>query len=498
METSGGGGAVERATPQDAEHARASGVRGDEACPVGTGAGATRRRGLGDGMTRRVRTMCAARMTVLFFITLAITFALVACSGSARGGSSPSPAASTSAHMPVAYILTGDELVAYDAATGRRLWSFAPAQLAAMPSLVLHDGVLYLSDGSLHALKASDGRPLWQVPLSSGGTGALESTLQFARGTLYLAANGVVSAVSAGDGVLLWHAQVGSGLDTLLVDAAHETIYDGSGGLTALRANDGSQLWQIGVQGSGISSLQLVGDTLYAGTTDNRLLALDPTDGHLRWSYQDPTIQALSRPTIADSVIYLAAQATAAIASPTGSIGAQMLETVVVLRANDGTKLWQRQLPIGLPASAVTSALGPVVSGDGSTVYVVAGPTAGDVVALATADGATRWQVPSNDTVIALSGASRDVVYTGGVSGSVVALSADSGTPRWRTSVGQGLPVLEMSLVRGTLYAATADGTCAALDPSTGSTRWHTPVGSDSAAGSGLMPPTIVIADISA
>lgn len=495
MEISRRGGALDHPKPQDAEHVRASGIRGDQACPVGTRVG-PQMRGLGDGMTRRGR---ALRMAFLFFVTLAITFALVACGGSVRGDSSPSSTASTHARLTAAYVLSGDELVAYDAATGRRLWSFAPAQPAAMPSLVLHDGVLYLSSGSLYALKDSDGRPLWQMPLSAGGTGALESTLQFARGALYLAANGVVSAVSAGDGMLLWHTQVGSGLDTLLVDAAQGTsgtIYDGSGGLTALRANDGSQLWQIGVQGSGISSLQLVGDTLYASTTDNRLLALDPTDGHLRWSYEDPTIQALSRPTIANSMIYLAAQATAAITNPTGSIGVQMLETVVALRANDGTKLWQRLLPIGLPASAVTSALDPVVSGDGSTVYVVAGPTAGDVVALATADGATRWQAPSNDTLIALLGASSDVLYTGGVSGSVVALSATSGTPRWRTSVEQTSPVLRLDFERGTLYAMTADGACAALDPSTGSTRWRAHTARGGAAGAGLLLPVIIVVEL--
>lgn len=500
MGISGGGGALDRTKLRVVEPVRAGGVgvRADKARPVGAGAGLTQMRGRGDGVTRRGRT---TRMAFQIFVALAVTCALVACGGSVRSGSSSSPTVSTRLHLTVAYVLTGDELAAYDAATGRRLWRFVPALPASMPSLVLHDGKLYLSAGSPYALQAGDGRLLWQTPLGAGSMGALESTLQFARGVLYLAAGGVVSAVSARDGTLLWHTQVGSGLDTLLVDGALGTVFDGSGGLTALHGGDGSELWQVGIQGSDISSLQLAGGTLYAGTTDNRLLALDPTDGRLRWSYQDPAIQALSRPTVAGSMIYLAGQATAPSTNATGGIGVGTVETVVAVRATDGTRLWQKQLPIGLAASAVTNALDPLVSSDSSTLYVVAGPTVGDVVALATADGAIRWQASSNDTLLAMLGTDRGALYTGGVSGSVGALSADTGAPRWRTSVGQSgqnSPVLRLSLMRGTLYAATADDAYTALDPSAGRMRWRTPVGSDSAAGAGLMPPTIVVADSAA
>ncbi|HLZ21511.1 MAG TPA: PQQ-binding-like beta-propeller repeat protein, partial [Ktedonobacterales bacterium] len=91
---------------------------------------------------------------------------------------------------------------------------------------------------------------------------------------------------------------------------------------------------------------------------------------------------------------------------------------------------------------------------DGSTIYAVAGPSAGDVVALAVVDGTIRWQAPSGDTLLALSGADSGTLYTGGISGVVSALSADDGTPRWRVPVGpagQTSPVLRISLEQGTL-----------------------------------------------
>lgn len=269
--------------------------------------------------------------------------------------------------------------------------------------MVLHDSVLYVSAGSLYALRASDGRLIWQTPLGAGGRGALEFALQFARGVLYLAANGVVSAVSARDGTLLWHTQVCDGLHTMLVDGADGTnarIYVGSGGLTALHAGEGSELWHVGVQGSGIFSLQLAGGTLCAGTTDNRALTIDPADGRLRWGYQGSMVQVLSRPAIVGATFYLAAHASTPISGATGVIGMQTVETIVALRASDGAVVWRHQLVLGMPTSAVARAGDPVVSGgDGAMVYAAAGPTGGDVIALATTNGAVQFQRPSDDTV---------------------------------------------------------------------------------------------------
>lgn len=489
MDFCGEGSAPDPFAPRDKN---AAVINAFDEYPADTRIGRIRGGRCGNGAAPRRSTMLRA---LLYSASLLIVLTFVACGGSPRSGAQPQATSAARQPLTIAYVLMGSDLAAFDAATGRRLWHFVSARPASMPSLVLSGGVLYLSAGNLYALRASDGRLLWQTPV---GAGALTSTLQFARGVLYIAADSVVSAVNTRDGTLLWHTQVGSGLDTLLVDSSSGTVYDGGGGLTALRADDGSQLWQVSTQGSGITSMQLAGGTLYAATTDNRLLALGPADGRLRWSYQDPAIQALSWPTIVGATVYLAAQATAATTSTTGSIGVQMLESVVALRANDGTTLWQRQLPIGLPPSAVENGLDPIVSNDGSTLYVVAGPSAGDVVALGATDGIIRWQVPSDDTLLALLGADSSTLYTGGISGVVSALSADGGTSRWRISLGQTSRVLQLSLERGTLYAATADGACAALDPSSGRIRWHTSVGSGDAASAGLTPPTIVVADVKA
>lgn len=434
--------------------------------------------------------------------SLVIILLLGGCDSATRGGAEQG-ARGQKAVLAVAFVLTGARLDAYNAATGKRLWRFTPTQPASsLPSMAVSGDVVYLSDGDLYALKARDGHQLWHAPI---GGGDFVSPLSVAGGVAYVESSGVVYAVNARDGFLRWRQQVGAGLNALLVTG--DTLYVGlgvGGGITALRASDGSTLWQTDVGGGGADSiyaLQLTAGTLYASTTDNHLLVLNPADGQIRWSYQNSTIQVLSQPTVVGATIYLVAQSTTPTTSSTGSIGVRTLETMVALRPKDGTTLWQKQLPIGLPASAVISALDPVGSSDGSTVYVVAGPTAGDVVALAATDGTIHWQIPSGDTLLALLGADNRTLYTGAVSGVVGALSADSGTPRWRTPVGQSgqaAPVLRLSLEHGTLYAATADGTCTALDPKTGRVRWYAPAGSSSPAEAGLTPPMIVAADITA
>lgn len=459
-------------------------------CLGSSGVGRARIHGRGNRITEDRRT---AHMALLCVVGLVVAVAFGACGGTADGRPRPTSTSATGGNLTVAYILTGGELTAYDAATGQKLWRFMPAQPASMPSLMARDGVLYLSAGDLYALRATDGRPLWETPI---GGAALGSPPQFARGALYVASDGVVSAVNARDGTLLWHAQVGSGLDTLLMDADAGILYDGVNGLTALRAGDGSQLWQVSTHGSGLYSLQLAGGALYASTTDNRLLALDPADGHLRWSYQNPTLQTLSRPTISGSMIYLSAQTTVASNSATGAIGVRTLETVVAVRAKDGATLWQRRMNVGMSPPVGVGIPDPVVSGDATTVYIVAGPTDGDVVALAAADGAIRWQRPSNDTITALLGGDGGTLYTGGMSGDVVAPSSSDGTPRWQTSLGHASPVMRLSLEQGTLYAATADVACAALDPKTGRVRWLAAAGSAGSVGAAPLPATIVVMDI--
>ncbi|MGD9735633.1 MAG: pyrroloquinoline quinone-dependent dehydrogenase [Solirubrobacterales bacterium] len=128
------------------------------------------------------------------------------------------------------YYDTGtDQVFAVDAATGRRLWSYAPAvDLLAAPGVrpptPVSRGVTYgagriyvvTGDARLIALDARNGRELWQRRVADPGIGnAMNSPGTFWRGEIVVGGpagaaglRGFVAAYRAGDGRPLWRAHM--------------------------------------------------------------------------------------------------------------------------------------------------------------------------------------------------------------------------------------------------------------------------------------------------
>ncbi|HEU5348081.1 MAG TPA: PQQ-binding-like beta-propeller repeat protein [Ktedonobacterales bacterium] len=445
---------------------------------------------------RRMEGVAVRPVSTLMMALLAILLMLFA---TACGGESGAKTARNrppdGAAMRVAFVLADGRLVAHDAASGTRLWQFTPSHASTMPSMAARDGVLYLSDGDLYAMHARDGRLLWQTSI---GGGAFVSPLTVQGNMVYVESSGTVYAVRLGNGQLAWHAAVGAGLNALLAYGATVYVAAGNaGGVTALDASDGTVRWRSESEfGADMAyALQIADDTLYVGTTFNRLLALNPADGKERWAYQDPSAQALSQPAIAGGNVYVTVRRAAASISGTGGIGARMVDTVIALRASDGSPLWQRQLSVGQAAAPIAAFFGPLVSNDGSTVYAVAGPTAGDVVALSAMDGRVRWQASGSNTLPALQTAgdgTDSTLYTGSDSGVVTALHATDGRARWHAAVWQQSAILRFVATQGTLYVATPDGTCTAMDQNTGHVRWQA-VGGDASLSPAIPVPTTIL-----
>ncbi len=159
--------------------------------------------------------------------------------------------------------VSSDQVYALRASDGTQVWrwQFPSSERYA---LTLVNGIVYAGpDGSalyvnrehietykerLYALKGSTGAVLWNHTLGQSHT-----VLAVSGGVAYALSQHALDAWQAGSGSLLWHhalQQVG-----LLVDGA--TVYAGTAGnasdcfpltnskLTALRATDGSQLWQF-------------------------------------------------------------------------------------------------------------------------------------------------------------------------------------------------------------------------------------------------------------
>jgi outer membrane protein assembly factor BamB len=194
--------------------------------------------------------------------------------------------------------------------------------------------------------------------------------------------------------------------------------------VTALKASDGSVLWQYHVSG-----------------------VVDTNDEH-----------ALM---VVDGVVYITTNSVV----NAGTQNVTSFGSVYALRAKDGTLLWHYQVKGGIQLVAVI----------GGVVYI----TAGELSALRASDGTVLWhrQVDSNVTGFI---ADHGILYisTGlGNPGSVSALHANDGSLYWQDRLGHAA-FSHMSPVNGILYVGgrTGDGattTLYVLRPQDGTTLWH-------------------------
>jgi outer membrane protein assembly factor BamB len=148
-----------------------------------------------------------------------------------------------------------------------------------MPPAV-HDGTVYIgsTSGYLYALDTESGESRWEFE-TGGGIGSSPA---------------VVESVPTDDG--------GFGR-TVYVGSADDSVY-------AIDATDGSERWSYETNGLVLSSPTVVGTavsaavaTVYVGSFGSRFYALDATDGTERWSYGTGG-QILSSPAIADGTVY--------------------------------------------------------------------------------------------------------------------------------------------------------------------------------------------------
>ena len=138
--------------------------------------------------------------------------------------------------------------------------------------------------------------------------------------------------------------------------------------------------------------------TVYVGSGDDNLYALDASTGHLVWSYTTGgTID--SGPAVAGGVVY--------IGSGDGKVYA--------LDAATGRRRWAYTTD-GQVDSSATVASGTVYIGDGS----------GTVYALDAATGQLRWTYTTQNTVDSGAAAADGTVYIGSNDGNVYALNAAS------------------------------------------------------------------------
>lgn len=154
---------------------------------------------------------------------------------------------------------------------------------------------------------------------------------------------------------------------------AHNAVYDG-----ALQAS-----WLRPLGGKINGGLAFAGGTLYAGSFDHRLYAIDPQTGALRWSAEAPNI-VMSTPVVQDGLV-IAGSGKDGFLKPSDARsqiwGRPEGDDVLAFSAVDGHRVWSvHTIGDDMPSAAI----------DGASVYFANGDAR--AYALDLHDGSMRWK----------------------------------------------------------------------------------------------------------
>jgi outer membrane protein assembly factor BamB len=262
----------------------------------------------------------------------------------------------------------------------------------------------------------------------------------------------------------------------------------GDGKVYALNANDGSVRWSYQTGGAIKSSPAVSNGILYIGSTDNSLYALQTSDGSLLWSFKTGrsieasplVVNGLVYVSSDDTVFYALNAQTGALvwkygnpglnfsqATPTYANGEVYFSTTAVYAADALTGANVRT--VGAPPSGYGDLL--VVNG---VLYVSNG---NGIQAFDVSTGTLLYTqnsifAPSSSPVVV-----NGILYIGdGTPSYVDALDAATGSILWRTHTGsviQSKPVI----ANGILYIGSDDRYVYALKASDGTFLWRSQTG---------------------
>lgn len=260
-----------------------------------------------------------------------------------------------------AYIpLQAGQLISIDRETGATTWSI---QMQSTWPPVVNDGVVYVAGGDqlLHAVRASDGGPLWSSPLA----GVIAPLALQGEQLIALVKPDEVRALRTSDGHELWRRAIGGspGPAAIATDATSVCVSFGSR-LLHLTLADGALHWQHDLPGV-LSPPALGTDRVFVGSTDNTFYAFRSESGRLAWRWRSggDVVGAVAD----DRLVYVAS-----------------LDNLLrALRRSNGNQVWKREVSTRTIAPPSTFDGIVVVSGNDPTMSTFDAATGARIAALA-------------------------------------------------------------------------------------------------------------------
>jgi outer membrane protein assembly factor BamB/actin-like ATPase involved in cell morphogenesis len=263
------------------------------------------------------------------------------------------------------------------------------------------------------------------------------------------------------------------------------TLYFGSqnGTVYALDRNDGRIIWKYATGRNVMSSPQVLDGVVYTANMEGFVFALGADRGDLRWRAK-AGVGIIASPTIANGILYISSNDKALYAFdltgrqlwrfPTG--GAMwptpaVADGLVYVGSQDG-HLYAVDAITG--RQRWSTAIGGVYSSptvvDGA---VFVGSTNNRLYSLEARTGVVRWSFSTNGLVSSSPVVAGGTVYVGSFDGSIYAVDARTGGERWRFGVDESKIVYSSPAVAdGVVYVGSHAARVYALDAATGAKRW--------------------------
>jgi len=309
-------------------------------------------------------------------------------------------------------------------------WQFH-ATGAVLEVAIVGDRVFFAADdGRLFALSRNGGVTHWAVAVPNPPLGGPYG----ADGRLYVTdANGVLSAFDQSDGHRIWSTTTAYTIPSRMISAGG-TVYFGTGDgfLVAVDAATGIERWRVQPPGATLVNAPAFGNGLvYAGTVGAGYVAIDPASQRVVWR-GDTSDDVTGTASVADGIAYIGAGATA---------------TSGKLRAFDavtGQLRWTAEDELlSLPTVA-----------DG---VAFSSTTTGLVAALDTATGTVKWRIHFPGEVRAAVVASGIVYLFAGSERRLYAVEAATGNLLWQFDA-PATGNCCIAVARGAVYVGLQDG----------------------------------------
>jgi outer membrane protein assembly factor BamB/serine/threonine protein kinase len=320
----------------------------------------------------------------------------------------------------------------------------APTSSSIRSSPLVANGVVYVAstDNNLFAFDAATGVKLWQASTGnySNPGSFIFSSPSILNGVLYIGSNDHrVYAFDVTARKRLWVTAPTGGPVYASPTVVNGVLYIGSTDhdVYAFNITDGSLRWKAATGGAIYSSPAVVNNIVYIGSNDNKLYALDAATGHILWTGA-ATYHINTSPTVADGVVYIGSDDGKVYAFQSTCSQATCLPLWTVSTGN-----------YVYSSTAVANGILYVGSHD-KKLYAF------DTNQCANVECSPLWTATLGDNIESSPTVANGVVYVGSLDGKLYALDARTGSILWSFPTG-GSIISSPTVLDGVVYVGSTD-----------------------------------------